>query len=94
MNQSSSSLKPPVLTFHVQARMRQRGLRADDIELIRRCGDPVTEGFVVTAKAVQRARAELQRLERLAGLAVIEIDNTVITVYRADKTRVRRLKSR
>lgn len=82
----------PLLSHHASARLRQRGMRPSDIELIRRCGEPVADGYVVTNKAIARLRAQLQRLERLCDVAVIEVDDVIVTVYRADRRRIKRLK--
>ena len=85
----------PKMTRHAAARIRQRGLTDSDLKLIRAVGEPVEDGFVMTNRAIdlqiQKIRSEVTRIERLRGVALIECADTVITVYRADKKRVRRL---
>lgn len=83
------------MTRHANARIRQRGLTEHDVNLIRAVGETVEDGFLMTNRAidlqVQALRRQIARMERLRGVAVIEDGNTIITVYRADRKRVRRL---
>lgn len=83
------------MTKHAAARIRQRGLTERDVSLIRASGESVDDGFLMTNRAidlqVQVLRREITRIEKLRGVAVIEGAGKVITVYRADKRRVRRL---
>jgi uncharacterized lipoprotein YmbA len=66
--------------------------------LILNYGEMVADGYVVSQVAIERARAELKsklsRLERLKNVAVVEDLGEVITVYRADKKRLRKLRNR
>lgn len=83
------------ITRHANARIRQRGLTERDVSLIRAVGETVDDGFLMTNRAidlrVQALRREIVRIERLRGVAVIEGGNKIVTVYRADRKRVRRL---
>jgi hypothetical protein len=83
------------LSTHATARIRQRGLNEHDVDLIRAVGETVEDGFLMTNRAIeqqiQALRREIVRIERLRGVAVIEGGTRIITVYRADKKRVRRL---
>lgn len=83
------------MSKHAAARIRQRGLTERDINLIRGSGESVDDGFLMTNRAidlrVQALRREITRIEKLRGVAVIESADKVITVYRADRKRVRRL---
>lgn len=84
------------LTKHADVRMRQRGLTIEDLELVANYGERVAEGAVMTGKALDRAqhdlKRKLQRLDHLKGLAVIHKEDRLITAYRADKRRMRRLR--
>ena len=85
------------LSFHAAKRQRQRGVSNTDLELVMRYGESVDEGFVLSDRALALARRDikriLQRLDHLAGVAVIEQDGTLVTTYRADSRRVRRLRA-
>jgi hypothetical protein len=83
------------LSRHAAARIRQRGLTESDVELIRKTGESVEDGYVMSNRAVEQRLHELQReinrIERLRGVALIEGESQVITVYRADSARIRKL---
>jgi hypothetical protein len=83
---------------HAAARIRQRGLTERDVELIRKAGELVDDGYVMTNRAVEQRlhelREEMSRIERLRGAALIERGSVVITVYRADSARIRKLCSK
>jgi hypothetical protein len=84
-----------VLSAHAEVRMQQRGLSHADIALLTRWGERVQDGFVLTNRALEaRKRAlksEMQRLERLRGVAVISMGDVVVTAYRARKHKIRGL---
>mgnify|MGYP001547144990 CR=1 FL=1 len=83
------------ITHHAAARMRQRGYTQQDIALVRSFGTPVGDGYLLTRKDVKYAlgdaREDRQRLERLIGTALIELEGNMITVYRARNLVRRRL---
>lgn len=91
-NESCSAVR---FSRHAAARIRQRGLTESDVDLIRKTGEFVDDGYVMTNRAVERRLHELQReinrIERLRGVALIEGETQVITVYRADSERIRKL---
>jgi len=96
MNSASTQRQVvPDLSKHAAARIRQRGITERDVNLIRAVGESVEDGVLMTNRAidlqVQALRREMIRLERLRGIALIECDNKIITVYRADKKRMHRL---
>jgi len=84
------------LSNHAQHRIRQRGYREADLALVREHGTQVEEGFVLTRQDAARARTrlkdELRKIERLKGTAIIELEGTVVTVYRPDRVRFRKLR--
>lgn len=86
---------PLRLTAHAQARVRQRGYRGDDLDLVLQHGTAGAEAAVLTRLDVDhRVRAlkkEIQALERLSGTAVVTGGEAVKTVYRPDKRRMRRM---
>lgn len=91
-NESCSAIR---FSKHAAARIRQRGLTESDVELIRKTGESVEDGYVMSNRAVEQRMHELQReinrIERLRGVALIEGETQVITVYRADSARIRQL---
>lgn len=84
-------------SLHAATRQRQRGISNSDIEMVMRFGEQVDDGYVLTERALEIARRDLkqilQRLDHLAGVAVIEQGGTLVTTYRADARRIRRLRS-
>ena len=44
------------------------------------------------ARARTRLKDELRKIERLKGTAIIELEGTVVTVYRPDRVRFRKLR--
>jgi hypothetical protein len=83
-------------SVHAEARQRQRGLTRKDLELIQRYGEQVDDGWVLSDRALELARKDikrtLQRLDHLAGVAVVEKGGTIVTAYRATGRRVKRLR--
>jgi len=80
---------------HVDQRLRQRGYRERDIDLVRRFGQPVADGVVLLQRDVDRVCRKTKRLvrdlERLAGTAVIEPGDTVLSMYRPSKSKLRHM---
>ena len=65
-------------------------------------GEVMEDGYVMTTKVLgsarkalkaQKRKRECQQLDHLRDVAVIQLDETIVTVYRADKKRLRRLRS-
>lgn len=80
---------------HANRRMRQRGLRKADLELITQFGSIIDDGFILRRKDAEAAKCEMKRtiadLDRLAGVAVITKSDTVVTYYRPTKSKRRRM---
>lgn len=85
-----------ILSNHARSRMCQRGIKSDDVDLIRSFGEQVDEGFLMSDRAVDQMivylKSTMQSLERLRGVALIGGGEHVITIYRADRQRIRRLR--
>jgi hypothetical protein len=93
---SSHPLSPPLqLSRHADARLQQRGVRASDVALVVAHGTPVRDGYLLRARDVAAAEAELKRaiarLQRLRGTFVAVAEDTVLSVYRPCKVRRRKL---
>lgn len=74
------------LTRHAEARMRQRGYKDEDVDLVFRVGTRVADdAFLLTdkdaARAIRKRKQEIQQLERLRGSQVIVERETLITLY-------------
>ena len=86
------------ITVHAESRLRQRGLSRWDLELILTHGEAISDGYVMSRIAIDNRTAELKselaRIERLRDVTVIEDSGDVITLYRADKRRLRKLRNR
>ena len=81
-------------TAHGALRMSQRGLCADDVEIIMRIGTEVEGGYLVRAKDFQAFERELNQARdharRLVGKRlVVERDQIVVTAYHADRGKQR-----
>ncbi|MDV7145636.1 hypothetical protein R3X27_23380 [Tropicimonas sp. TH_r6] len=83
------------LSRHAEARMRQRGLRDDDLSLVLEVASAVTSNaFILTDKDVtneiRRLKRRIQRVERLRGTKVVVAEDTVVTAYHSNPRDQRR----
>ena len=77
-------------TKHADARMRQRGYRKADIDLVRSVGTRVGENaFLLTdqdaAQEIEKCKRKIQQVERLRGSKLIVDGETLITLYHTQK---------
>jgi hypothetical protein len=83
------------LTKHAIARLRQRGYRESDLELVIRFGTEVADGVTLRRRDADRRIGEIKRqlsdLERLKGTHVVLQDDVVVTTYRVSKHNRRKL---
>jgi len=73
---------------HASWRIRQRGFRTDEIDLVLACGTHLDRGCVLLRKKdaereIKRRKQEIEALERLRGTKVVIRDDTVMTCYRS-----------
>ena len=78
------------LTRHAAVRMRQRGLRDDDMSLLLRAASQVSPDVYMlterdTAREIARRKSEIQSLERLNGCKVVVEQGCIVTCYHAGK---------
>ena len=88
------------ISKHAMARMDQRGVRDEDLELVLSCGTEIApDAWLIRQADADREIAELkrriQRIERLKNkkLKVVAEGNTVITCYpsgRSDQQKISR----
>lgn len=74
------------MTNHAEARMRQRGFRKVDVDLVLSVATRIGEdAFLLTdqdaAREIQRRKHEIQQLERLRGSKMIVEGDALITLY-------------
>jgi len=84
------------LSNHVGARMRQRGLRLTDLELVLRCASEIGEDIYFLSRKdaereIRRRKHEIQALERLQGQKLVVEDETVVTCYRSHRRDQKRM---
>lgn len=83
------------LTQHARIRMAQRGIRDDDLDLIKRIGSEVEGGYFVRDQDAQdeerRLKREIDRVRRIRGKRVVVSGDRVVTVYHAGRGKERRL---
>lgn len=75
---------------HALVRVRQRGLREDDVRAIMETGTAVDDDSLFLLgrdvdREVRRRKAEIATLERLRGCRVVVAGETVVTVYRPSR---------
>lgn len=76
------------ISRHAECRIRQRGFREQDIDLVLRCGTLISDDtFLLRNKDVDREirdrKRELQQLERLRNCKVVVADGTLVTCFHA-----------
>ncbi len=83
------------LTRHAEGRIRQRGVRERDLDLMIEHGTLTDDGVLLTrrdvAAAISEHRRAIAQLERLKGTALILDGATVLSVYRPDREKSRRM---
>ena len=86
------------LTEHAVVRLSQRGLGADDIDLIMLLGSEAPDGYLVRDHDCAALEATLKRLldkvQRLKGKRVVVKGEHLVTAYHATAKEQRRLRRR
>lgn len=78
-------------TTHIDARMNQRGITGDMIDLVMHFGESDGEKTVLTEKAcrltidtLKKLQKKLEHASKKGGLTVVSSGDTLITAYRAN----------
>lgn len=83
------------LSQHAEARIKQRGLRINELDLIMLIATEVEGGFYVRKKDVvdieHAIKRSLERLKKLPGKRLVVQGNTIVTAYHASQNDERRL---
>lgn len=82
-----------VFSKHAARRVRQRGLRDRDVELVLDHGTPLAGDGVIllnrdAEREIARRKQEIQALERLRGCKVILSDGTIVTCYHTEGSKI------
>ena len=84
------------ITEHAEIRAQQRGLRDTDIEAVLTHGTPLGDAVMLSGKDVARSTEQLRhliaQLERLSGTAVFLEGRRVVTVYRPQAWKRRKMR--
>ena len=83
------------LTRHAEVRMAQRGIREEDLDIIRRIATEVEGGYFVrnkdAAAEIRRLQREIDRVRRINGTRLVLTGDQVLTAYHALPSKTRRL---
>jgi len=84
-----------VASRHAEVRMRQRGLRNADLDLVLLSATQVSsDSYVLTdadvMREITRRKREVQQLERLRGLKVVVQGGTIVTAFHARPAEAKR----
>jgi hypothetical protein len=82
------------VTRHGIERLRQRGYRKTDLDLILEEGTPAGNAVLLTdrdvAEQVAECRRRIRQLQRLRGTAVVLAGDRVLSVYRPNRRKLKR----
>ncbi len=85
----------PRISHHSEVRMQQRAIRPSDLAFLESHATAVGDGYMLTNKHVQSIEDEASKnvacARRLRGVYVVLADDCILTVYRADRRKVRKL---
>ena len=83
------------LTPHASTRLAQRALGQRDLDLIRQFGTEVEGGFLLRQKDYEAFEHQQKhicdRIKRLVGTRIVADGDLVITAYKANRNKQRRL---
>jgi hypothetical protein len=82
------------MTDHAEMRKQQRGFRNVDIDLLLSLGETCgCDGFQLSRQSAQREiarlKAQINRIERLAGSIAIVCGNSMVTVHHGENAKSR-----
>ncbi len=80
------------ITEHAEKRKQQRGFRDADIDLLLSLGEPCgRDGYRFTHRTarneIERLKAQIQQIERLAGSIAIVCEGSVVTVHHGENNK-------
>jgi len=83
------------ISSHGVARMQQRGLRHQDIDLLLAHGTCVGDRVVFSnkdaASRITQLKREIERCERLKGKCIVVRDDVVVTAFHATADQIHRV---
>ncbi len=92
MMRGQGPAEPLDFSKHAVRRVRQRGLRDRDVELVVEYGTPIAgDGIVLfdsdVRREIARRKREIQAFERFRGCKVVVSAGTIITCYHTGRRR-------
>lgn len=83
------------MTVHSETRKQQRGFRNVDIDLLLSLGEPCDfDGYRISRRSAQREierlKAQIHQLERLAGSIAVVCEGSVVTVHHGENDKSNR----
>lgn len=84
-----------VKSRHAKKRLNQRGIRENDVDFLLNTATQVAQdAYLLTNSDVEREivrrKKEIQQLERLRGLKLVVVGDTLVTAYRSRQADQRR----
>ena len=84
-----------VKSRHAKKRLNQRGVRENDVDFLLNTATQVAQdAYLLTNSDVEREivrrKKEIQQLERLRGLKLVVVGDTLVTAYRSRQADQRR----
>jgi len=83
------------ITRHGRMRCAQRGLSADELDLIMLIGSEVDDGYLVRDKdcqeVVRQLKNEIKRVQRVKGKRVVLVNGQIIAAFHATRSEMRRV---
>ena len=91
-----STMLDLTITDHALQRMNQRGYRKRDVDVVLRYGTTIRDAVVFLSRkdaerAILDAKEEIRALERLKGTKLVVETDSIVTLYRPSRRRVKRM---
>ena len=85
-----------IVSQHAAVRMRQRGVRLADVELVLGCASAIGDDVLFLSskdadREISRRKREIEALQRLRGQKLVVVDDTIVTCYRSCRRDQKRL---
>ena len=83
------------LAHHAEQRIRQRGLKEDDLSMLLECSSAIDREVLQlldgdVEREITKRKREIRQLERLRGCQVVVAGRVVVTAYRPSRRRTQR----
>ena len=90
---------PLDITFHAAQRMRQRGIRESDLDVVLQLAEEIRpDVYFLSHRAAQRAIERLKRrirkIEKMKGVTAVICDGHIVTTYKTIRSNKRHRRHR